>query len=441
MKSLYRRILAILAGALILCLLITFIESVRLDSVTTRKLFEGSISLQLQQAQRAYEEGGPQRLAAYMAEVDATLPGQRFLTDSSGKDLVSGTDRSGVMVTRTSFLGPAKDVSGQVVIVRSTHDGKYHLVVIVPPPIGIAQFIPYLLLVTGVIALFGWWLAAGIASPLRRLASAVESFGKGDLAVRVRSERRDEIGELARSFDAMADRIATLLTAERRLLQDVSHELRSPIARLSFAAELMKNAPDPEAAGARMKQEIKRLTQLVSSLLEVTSAEGDPSSRVVERFEIAKALEPTLDDCAFEAEARRIRIRVEQRSSPAVINGDPELLRRAVENVLRNAIRYAPEGSDVEVKIDAASDRTRISIRDCGPGVPEDALPHIFEAFYRADASRDPGTGNVGLGLAIARRALRVQDGKISAENAHPGLLVRIDLPGAATENVRMATK
>lgn len=372
MRSLYRRITTTLVAALVLCLLVTFIESARLDSLTTRRFIEGSMDLELQQAQRAYEEGGSQRLAAYLAEVDAALQGQRFLTDRDGKDLVSGVDRSDILITRTNFFGLPKEVNGRLVVVRSSPDSRYHLVVSVPPPLGLGRFIPYVLLVTTVIALFGWLLAAGIASPLRRLASTVDRFGKGDLAARVRSDRKDEIGELARSFDAMADRIETLLTAERRLLQDISHELRSPLARLSFAAELMKDAPDPEAAATRMKQEINRLTHLVSSLLEVTTAEGDPASRVVERFQLGAVLEPTLDDCAFEAEARGVHLEVERGSSSTDVNGDPELLRRALENVLRNAIRYAPDGSVVEVKIDHVTiefeSGSEITVRVCRQG-------------------------------------------------------------------------
>jgi signal transduction histidine kinase len=435
MRSLYLRILATLAAALVLCLVITLIESARLDRATTRRYIEGSITLELQQAQRVYEEGGPQRLASYLAEVDAALQGQRYLTDREGKDLVSGVDHSEMLMPRTNFLGFPKTVYGRLVIVKSSADSRYHLLVIVSPPLGLPRFVPYLLLVAGVIALFGWLLAIGIVSPLRRLAFTVERFGGGDLGARIHANRKDEIGDLARSFDSMADLIQALLTAERRLLQDISHELRSPLARLSFAAELMKDAPDPEAAADRMKQEIRRLTQLVASLLEVTTAEGDPSSRVVERFAVSAVLEPTVDDCAFEAEARGVRIESDSRST-AEIDGDPELLRRALENVLRNAVRYAPEGSAVKVKIEDSDDRVRISIRDHGPGAPEEALSRIFDPFFRADASRDPTTGNVGLGLAIARRAVLIHHGNITAMNAQPGLRVIIDVPCATARAV-----
>jgi signal transduction histidine kinase len=431
MRSLYVRVLATLTAATLVCLLVTFIESVRLDRVTIRAFFEGSMNLQLQQARRAYEEGGAHRLAAYLAEVDTALQGQRFLTDRNGRDLVSGANQSAMLVMRTNFLGLPKLRNGHLIIAKPSADSLYYLVVLAPPPISIARFIPYVVLVTGVLALFGLLLAAGIVSPVRRLVATVERFGKGDLSARVGSNRKDEIGELANTFDSMADRIQILLTAERRLLQDISHELRSPLARLSFAAELMKNAPDPEAAAGRMKHEINRLNHLVTSLLEVTTAEGDPPARVVERVPIATVLETTAEDCAFEAEARGVQIKIVSSAPTAIVDGDPELLRRALENVLRNAIRYTPANMPVEVTVEQDKQRVRIIVRDHGPGVPEDALSHLFDPFFRVDASRDPATGNVGLGLAIARRALLVHHGDIKAENAHPGLRVVIELPAA----------
>ena len=431
MRSLYFRIVTTLSAALVVCMVVALIESARLDRVTMRVFMEGTMTLQLRQAERAYAEGGPARLAACLKEMDQVLQGDRFLLDERGRDLVSGADRSRMLIRRRNFLGFPQQDHGRMLIVQSSPGSRYRLVVLTPPPLGFTWFIPYWLLIAAVVALFGWFLAAGIAYPLRRLAGTVERFGQGDLAARNRSMRKDEIGDLARSFDGMADRIQTLLTAERRLLQDISHELRSPLSRLSFAAELMRNAPNPEAAVGRMKQEIGRLTHLVGSLLEVTTAEGDPSSRVIERFVIATVLEPTVDDCAFEAEARGVRIEFEPSPSSPVLEGDPELLRRALENVLRNAIRYAPEGSAVKVKVDDRGNRAAIAIRDQGPGVPEKDLPHIFDPFFRADASRDPATGNVGLGLAIARRAVLIHHGSIIAENAHPGLRVLIELPCA----------
>jgi two-component system sensor histidine kinase CpxA len=232
---------------------------------------------------------------------------------------------------------------------------------------------------------------------------------------------------MARAFDRMGDRIQTLLTAERRLLRDISHELRSPLARLSFAAELLRTADDREAAAARIRKEIARLTVLVGSLLEMTRAEGDPESRKFEPIDLSSLLEGIAYDCRVEADAKRCR--VDLIASPLEIAGDHELLRRAIENVVRNAIRYAPEQTAIQINAMAQKASAIVTVRDRGPGVPIDSLARIFTPFYRVDASRDSATGGVGLGLAIASRAISLHQGHISAANEEPGLLVTIELP------------
>jgi two-component system sensor histidine kinase CpxA len=294
--------------------------------------------------------------------------------------------------------------------------------------VDLKSFLPYYLLILGAVALVCWLLAVNIASPLRGLARTVDRFGAGDLGARVNSTRKDEIGELSRAFDRMAGRIGTLLTAERRLLQDVSHELRSPLARLSFAAELVRTAEDRDAAVERLKKEIQRLTGLVGALLQVTMAEGDPSSTAPERLRLDDLLMEVVDDCRLEADGQGCAIQL-RAATPLTVLGDRELLRRAIENVLRNSIRYAPRESAVEVDLTAAKSTATISVRDYGPGVPEEALPKIFQPFFRVDDSRDSATGGMGLGLAIAMRAVGLHHGHLRARNAHPGLLVSIELP------------
>jgi two-component system sensor histidine kinase CpxA len=310
-------------------------------------------------------------------------------------------------------------------------DSRYRLISVVDPPMSIRSFLPYYALILVAVALVCWILALNIATPLRDLARAVDRFGRGELDVRLKSRRRDEIGELSRSFDRMAERIGTLMTAERRLLQDVSHELRSPLARLSFAAELTRTAPDRGAAVERLKKEIDRLTDLVGALVEVTRAEGDPSATRLEPLQLGELLRSVVDDCRVDADARGCAIGVNGAFDPT-LRGDRELLRRAVENVVRNAIRYTPRGSSVDVKVESAGQAVRISVRDSGPGVPEELLPKIFQPFFRVDDSRDSSTGGVGLGLAIAYRAISVHHGRLWAQNVNPGLSVCIELPLAA---------
>lgn len=269
-----------------------------------------------------------------------------------------------------------------------------------------------------------------LGAPLRSLEHAVERFGQGDLSARAEARRQDEFGKLARSFNLMAERIETLLTAERRLLQDVSHELRSPLARLEFAVELARTSPDRNKALDRIKKETERLSTLVSELLQVTRAENDPQSRNICAIALRDLIEDVIGDTTVESEARGVSLHLDATAS-LELRGDRELLRRAVENVLRNAIRFAPEKSTVDVTLRSQADNAVIAVRDYGPGVPEDSLANLFKPFFRVEADRNRDSGGVGLGLSIAQRAVAIHQGQIHARNAHPGLLVEIELPGS----------
>lgn len=180
---------------------------------------------------------------------------------------------------------------------------------------------------------------------------------------------------------------------------------------------------------ARLKKEIDRLTHLVGSLLQVTRVEGDPASLNQEVFSLNRLSQELADDGAIEADVRGCRL-VLKGNDAILVRADHELLRRAVENILRNAIRHAPEGTAVEIALDCQPSTVSVSIRDCGPGVPEEMLSSIFKPFFRVDGARDNASGGAGLGLAIAQSAIALHRGNLSATNMRPGLLVRIELPG-----------
>ncbi len=395
-------------------------------------VFEGQLRLELDQARTAFETGGIPALRQCLSEMDSALPGTYYLLDAHGRDLVSGADHARALPAESVPSGRPYFINGQALIVRASPDHKYYLLIIAPPPPPPPgapwRFMPFFALLTLAIALLGWFLSVGIVVPLHRVAAIVDRFGKGDLQARVKSKRKDELGDLARSFDGMADRIETLLTAERRLLQDVSHELRSPLARLSFAAELMRNAANPDEAHDRVRREIVRLSQLIDSLIEVTRVEGDPSSRETQRFSLTSLMWEVVRDCVIEAEARKVAI-AGQINDALEIDGNPELVRRAVENVLRNAIRFSPEESSISAEVARDSTGITIIIRDSGPGVPEELLTQIFDPFVRVDQSRNCASGGLGLGLSIARRAVLLHHGTISAKNLNLGLQVTITLP------------
>jgi two-component system sensor histidine kinase CpxA len=226
----------------------------------------------------------------------------------------------------------------------------------------------------------------------------------------------------------MAERIQTLLTTERQLLQDVSHELRSPLARLTFEAELVRKTADREVTASRLRHEIDRLSELVGTLIDMARAEGEPGTIEMVYLSLNDLALTTVEDCEIEARARHCKVNVIA-AEVICLEGNAELLRRAFENVLRNAIRYAPIDTPVEVKLEREGDLAVISVRDQGSGIPVEVAERIFDPFFRTDASRDENTGGLGLGLAIARRAVRVHRGDITAANVSPGALLRIVLP------------
>jgi signal transduction histidine kinase len=368
-------------------------------------------------------------LQQFMDRFNKVFVGEGILTGASGQDLLTGEDASGLLrQSRGESRFPAFRVRGAA-IARHSADGKYWFIFVIPH-----QRLAYWFLLPQ-----HWWMmAAGVflcylltyylTYPVRKLQRAVERFGRGDLSARVKTRRRDELGDLGRTFDRMADRTGTLVDAERRLLLDISHELRSPLARLRVAVELARSGQNREQYLDRIDKEAERLNSLVGGLLQVTRAEGDPASLRREPVRLDRLLEELVADSSLEAQARGTVMRLVT-AQPATVRGDAELLRRAIENVIRNAIRHAPEATAVEASLEAAHDQAVIRIRDYGPGVPEEALPRIFDAFYRVETDRDRASGGAGLGLSIARRAVELHKGAIRARNAQPGLLVEIDLP------------
>ena len=241
---------------------------------------------------------------------------------------------------------------------------------------------------------------------------------------------------LGREFDQMAARIERLIQDHRRLIGDVAHELRSPLARLGVAAELGRvetETGEREASHARILRELDRMDRLIGQTLDLSRLESGAHG-AVERGDLAVIAGARVADARFEASQRAIEIRFEAAPEPLPIRAELDLIASAVENVLRNALRFAPEGSTIDVRLQRSGGsgdaRALLVIRDRGPGVPEPDLARIFEPFYRsADARQQTGSGG-GLGLAIARSAIARAGGGISASNRDGGGLdVRIELP------------
>lgn len=391
------------------------------------------VTFQLEEARAAYETGGRPGLAAFMDTLEKVYQAKGILTDGNGRDLLTGRNRSDLIRRARTRPLPTIRISNDLVA-RHADDGRYWFFFIVPRPTVVPWFLtPDHLFVLAAEILLCYWLALHLTSPVRALQKAVERFGRGDLSARVNSLRRDELGQLARTFDRMAARIETLLAAERRLLLDISHELRSPLARLGVAVELARTGEGLETNLNRIQKESDRLNALVGQLLQVTRAEGDPASLRRDAVRLDELAEQIASDAQIEAEARGCTVRYDRRQ-PVTVEGDAELLRRAIENVVRNAIRYSPQGTAVEIAVMLDGAQARVVVRDHGPGVPEESLPRLFDAFYRVESDRDRASGGIGLGLSIARRAIELHKGSIAARNATPGLEVELRLPAVVPE-------
>ena len=277
-----------------------------------------------------------------------------------------------------------------------------------------------------------WALARYLSSPIGKLRRATQKLADGDLSARVADQvgnRHDELASLAKDFDVMAERIESLITSQQRLSRDVSHELRSPLARMNVALEIAKQKMNGDAAPqlARIEAESHRLNEMISRLLTLSKLETGSQDFDRRELNLRSLVEQVASDADFEANAKGRSVKVVS-AEECRTNGSESLIRSAVENVLRNAVRYTREGTDVEVSLQKSNGHAVIRVVDHGGGVPEKELANLFRPFYRVGEARDRGSGGTGLGLAIAEQALLAHRGSITARNTEDGLEVEMKL-------------
>lgn len=319
-------------------------------------------------------------------------------------------------------------------------DGAAYTVLLVPrrPSIFGALSLPEISLAILCIALVvstltSWWLAQHLSAPIRRIQAGARALASENLDVRVSAGlegRRDEVAVLARDFDAMADRLRANRSAVTQLLRDISHELRSPLARMRVALGLARQPPADIARQLdRMEREIERLDALISQVLKLARLHGTDAPFVRESFDLDEVIDEVVRDANFEAAAKKGRVQL-QGATYADVIGSRELLRSAIENVLRNAVRYSPGDAVVEVSVTRTEAGVSIAVKDSGPGVPSAELERIFEPFYRVAESRDRDTGGEGIGLAITAQVMKAHGGSATAAHGRGGgLEVRLRLP------------
>ena len=481
MKSLFLKIFLSFWAAQALFLVLAILVTIALRPA--RHGIESQGSEILAEAVNAYQSGGERGAHDYLEELWHTQHVRAFVFDPSGHELAGRQVPPWIEDLRqgdSSQGGPSRGggpphhrgwmdnlLPDRMLRQALTLDGKRYTLVLELPPGPRVFFgpheIPGLGITIAIITsgLMCYLLAWSMTSPVTRLRKAAQSLAAGDLSARAGAPaggRRDELAELMRDFDRMAERIEGLVDSQSRLLKDVSHELRSPLARLSVALGLARQraaseggpeaAPELELALNRIELEADRLNQLIQRLLTISRLESGTDGLHKSIFSLRELVEQVAHDAEYETPGRGCRVTVPGNTPdnpPAdaadefLVEADPDLLRSAVENVVRNATRYTAEGTTVEVRLErqraAKGEGEEIIVRvlDSGPGVPDEALPKIFEPFYRLDDARNQQTGGAGLGLSIADRAIRLHGGQLRASNRKEGgLEVEIRIPAVA---------
>jgi two-component system, OmpR family, sensor histidine kinase CpxA len=423
----------------------------------------------LNEVLQAYQSGGDDGARKYLRNVHDNQHVRLFVFDDQGRDLLGRKApdwiervRRGQIHTADTFLG--RFGPGQFLRQTITADNgrRYMLIVDLPPeehPFFGPHGVPGLGILIAIISsgLVCYILARYLTSPIVQLRAATQQLASGDLTARAGmpgSRRHDEMAELMRDFDRMAERLENLVNAQSRLLTDISHELRSPLARLNVALELARQRSGAEARSAldRIDREANRLNELIQKLLTIARLEAGDESIEKVPVHLEQIIHEIAKDAGFEAQSRHCEVEATV-VDDCVVMGSPSLLHSAIENVVRNAIRYTHEGTSVEVRLEqgvglpmtlqntgpkndgVGKPEAVVRVTDSGPGVPDDALDKLFRPFYRIDDARGRQTGGVGLGLAITDRAVRLHGGTIRVSNRpQGGLMVEIRLPLSSAE-------
>jgi two-component system sensor histidine kinase CpxA len=418
-------------------------------------LMTEALATHAQNVAEIYERQGPGAAASYLQRLNRIGRMQTALLDDHGQLIFGKPSAEGARVAAhvVQTGTPEFEIKPRVAYnaQRGAGPSGHHYVLLTEMPRAgpffafrattFTQVLRWSLaiLISGVIC---YLLTRYLTGPILRLRAAARELAAGNLGARAggaMEKRRDELGQLVRDFNQMADRIEILLNSERQLIRDISHELRSPLARLNVALGLARQRAGADAAPQldRIEREAERLNELIGRLLTLARLEGAGVPPEQEPVSLLELVREVAADAEFEAVSRHCSVQVNATDECTTV-GSPDLLRSAVENVVRNAVRYTAEGTQVEINLACVGENgnrwAAIRVRDHGPGLPESELSNVFRPFYRVTSARERETGGTGLGLAITERAVRLHGGTIQAANAPGGgLLVEMRLPATAT--------
>lgn len=410
-----------------------------------------------------YEKDGPQALDTFLGQIETISKFKLYLVTPKGEPLRHNTlpMNAGPLVQHAVSVGTVQTqgwTTHPLIAQPVTGTSGQAYVILLELPAGLVQLLGQMyhaitlrfvaaLLASGVVCFL---MVKYLTSPIIKLQSAVRKFAQGDLGVRVAEKigsRQDEIADLGRDFDLMAARIETLMHAHERLLRDVAHELRSPLTRLNVALEISRKHSNARMTGSldRISTETAKLSRLISQVLELSRLENAGAELHLEPFCLEKVIDRIVHDANFEGQAHThlVAFHCEQ---GVTLTADGRLIHSAVENVVRNALRFTPPGAQVEIKQVVRYHRGKgmvvVVISDKGPGVPQTALKDLFNPFFRVADRRGRTGGGAGIGLAIAFYAVSRHHGTIHAENRdNGGLTVEIRLPLETGDACREETR
>ena len=402
------------------------------------------------EAAQAYESGGNAAFEQFARSLVDNRERRLYLLDASGNDVLSrAISAEGRLVAQAARMnGPAMvryrlNLRIAAYKFMSPSGRPYVLLFYIQPRLGDSweSVVGQNLLVTlGVLfaaTLLCLWLAYHIASPIQGIQAAARRVAEGDLSAKAPltiSKRHDELASLSIDFNSMVEHLATLIRTQRDMFNSISHELRSPLARLTVCLGLLRKQLPPRSDDLirRMERDLARVDTLMAQILILARLESGLPSGKRESVNFSQLVEEVVADGSFEAQAIGKSVSLEAANPVLLESVHTEALRSACENIVRNAIRFSPPGGEVEVNLSVRGDsekRVSLSVRDHGPGVPEEHLRDIFRPFFRLNRSEGAGDGN-GLGLAIALEAVRLNGGAITASNLSPsGLNIELNLP------------
>jgi two-component system sensor histidine kinase CpxA len=411
------------------------------ESLSRMALYSGTAAME-----EAELHGAP-AASAYMKDVGNTTHMNACLLDEAG-EVIAG-DRCELFTRNISLARSTQHISvsvkdgvARVVLpILSTSGRKYIYAGEIPvgaPGIGKSAIVVRLCLAFFVSFCICYLLTRYLTAPILRLREASHRLAAGDLSTRASESmerRNDELGFLVRDFNAMAGRIEELISRQQQLIYDISHELRSPLARLNVALDLGRERKGSDSAFDHMEQDIDCMSEMIGRMLTVAKLDASSTEVQMTRVDLGDLASRVVRSAEFELRERDNAVRFTMREE-CFVHGNAELLQSAIENVIRNAVRYTSSDASVEVQLQHVEKDDGsfilLSVRDFGTGVPEAELSNIFRPFYRVANDRDRQSGGAGLGLAIADRVIRVHGGTIHAQNASPhGLRVDILLPAA----------